>query len=243
MQVICHPFMPLWQAFEVPRGVTALVGGGGKTTLMFHLAKELSIAHKVIVATTTHVMRPNCMPVLEEPGAGDIRRALASHNAIFAGRVASEDKMTASGIDAEQLAGMADYVLIEADGAKGRPLKAPAFYEPVIPACTALVIAVAGLDGNGRAISETAHRPALLAAILGVEEDHIMTPADLAKLLTSADGQRRGVLPHQRFAILLNKADDDARLDYGKQIAAGIDPALAERVVIASFNGTEANLC
>lgn len=243
MQVLLHPAMPLFQAFEIPRGVTALVGGGGKTTLMFRLAEELSAAHKVIVATTTHVMRPSCMPVLEDPQADDIRRALASHNAIFVGRVASEDKMTATGIDAAQLAGMADYVLIEADGAKGRPLKAPAFYEPVIPASAALVIAVAGLDGIGRAISMAAHRPALLAAALGVEENHIMTPADLAKLLTSADGQRRGVLPHQRFAILLNKADDALRLDYGKQIAARIDPALAERVIIASLKGKEPCPC
>ncbi len=132
MQVLLHPSVPLFRAFEIPRGVTALVGGGGKTTLMFRLAHELSTAHKVIVATTTHVMRPSCMPVLEEPQADDIRRALASHNAIFVGRVASEDKMTAAGIDAAPLATMADYVLIEADGAKGKPLKAPAFYEPVI---------------------------------------------------------------------------------------------------------------
>lgn len=243
MQVIPYPPMPLYQAFSIPRGVTALVGGGGKTTLMFHLAQELADAHKVIVATTTHVMRPDCMPVLEEPSLDDIRRALRNHNAIFVGRVASPDKMTATGIDAKQLAAMADYVLIEADGAKGKPLKAPAFYEPVIPACAALVIAAAGLDGIGQTISSAAHRPALFAAALGVEESHIVRPADLARVLTSPDGQRRGVLARQRFAILLNKADDDARLDDAMQVAAHIDPALAERVIINSFYKEATGLC
>jgi len=110
-------------------------------------------------------------------------------------------------------------------------------------ACATLVIAVAGIDGRGRAIRETAHRPALLAAALDTQEDHIITPEDLAKILTSADGQRRGVLPHQRFAILLNKADDDVCRKYGEQTAARVDPALAERVIIASLNRTEASLC
>lgn len=242
MQTVVYPNSPLSEALQVPRGVTALVGGGGKTTLMFRLAEELARAHRVIVATTTHVMRPEHMPVLTDPGLTDIRHALETDNAIFVGRVASHDKMTAAGIDAAQLAKLADYVLIEADGAKGRPLKAPAFYEPVIPACTSLVIAVAGMDGIGLPISDAAHRPALFSSILKTDEAHIVTPANLARVLTSDDGQRRCVSSAMRFAVVLNKADDDARLGYAKECAARIDPARAERVLIASL-AKEASPC
>ncbi|MDO4572696.1 MAG: selenium cofactor biosynthesis protein YqeC, partial [Clostridia bacterium] len=121
------PDSSLSAALAAPRGVTALVGGGGKTTLMFRLARELAAAHKVVVATTTHVMRPQDIPVLVDPTLEEIRAALSTENAIFVGRVASHDKMTASGIEAGDLAAVADYVLVEADGARGRPLKAPAF--------------------------------------------------------------------------------------------------------------------
>ena len=241
MQIIAFP-EPVFPALPVPCGVTALVGGGGKTTLMLRLARELSHAHKVVVTTTTHVLRPAGMPVLADPTTEQVRRALGTANLLFVGRPALGGKMTAAGIDAARLADLADYVLAEADGANGKPLKAPAPHEPVIPPCAALVIAVAGLDGVGQPIRSAAHRPALFAAALGTDESHIVTPADMARVLTSPDGQRRGVPAGARFAVALNKADDMARRETALTIAELLDPALADTALILSLK-QEAAIC
>ncbi|MDO4572695.1 MAG: selenium cofactor biosynthesis protein YqeC, partial [Clostridia bacterium] len=114
--------------------------------------------------------------------------------------------------------------------------------EPVIPACAALVVAVAGLDGLGLPILEAAHRPALFAEALGLTESHIAGPAELARILVSPAGQRRGVPPGARFCIALNKADTPARLEAARQVAALIDPALAERILI-TFHPQEGLTC
>ncbi len=235
MEILVNPEQCLSDALHIPRGVTALVGGGGKTSLMFRLAAELSQKGRVIVATTTHVQRPVGITVLDDPSLASLSAALASETLVFVGKTAREGKMTAPEIEVSQLAAVCDYALVEADGAKGRPLKAPAVYEPVIPRCSSLVIALAGLDGVGRPISEVAHRPALFAAALKTTEQHVVRPADLAHMLTSADGQRRDVEASMRFAIVLNKADNAERLRCGAETAALVDPMLAERILIVSL--------
>ena len=45
-----------------PAGVTALIGGGGKTTLMYHLARELRERGTVAVTTTTKIWPPPASP-------------------------------------------------------------------------------------------------------------------------------------------------------------------------------------
>ncbi len=224
----------LRRAFDIPRGITALVGGGGKTTLMLRLARELAAdGARVVVTTTTHIFPPDGMRTLDSTDPAEVLAALAAERMICVGMPDGHGKLTAPTLPLDTLVQNADYVLVESDGAKGRPLKAPAAHEPVIPAQTALVIAVAGLDGVGKPIAEAAFRPALYAALLGASEEHIVTPEDAAYVLTHPEGQRKGVSPQMRFAVLLNKADDEARRRSGRQIASAIEAA--ERVVIASL--------
>lgn len=226
----------VWKALDVPEGITTLVGGGGKTTLMLRLARELvSDGARVIVTTTTHIRPPDGMLALDTADPAELRRALARERLVCAGTPDGQGKLTAPAIPIEALAAIADYVLVEGDGAKGRPLKAPAAHEPVIPAETALVIAVVGLDGVGRSIVEAAFRPALYAALLDTDEAHCVTPEDVARVLTHSGGQRKDVLGGMRFAVLLNKADDAARKAIGRQVADAIDLTLVERIVITAL--------
>ncbi len=228
----------LTDAFGIPRGVTALVGGGGKTTLMLRLAKELAgKGNRVIVTTTTHIFPPDGMTTLTHADVEAVRRALERESPVCVGTPAKEGKLSAPALMIGELALLADYVLAEADGAKKHPLKAPAAHEPVIPAQTALVIAVAGMDGIGKPIAEAAFRPALYAALLGTDEAHAVTPADAARVLTHPSGQRKSVTGGMRFAVLLNKADDAARRRMAQEAAAAIEQETAERVVIAALNG------
>ena len=155
------------------------------------------------------------------------------------GTPVEKGKLAAPKFAFAELAKIADYVLVESDGAKGLPLKAPAEHEPVIPAETSLVVAVAGLDGLGKPISETVFRPALYAALLGMDEQHMLVPADLARVLTHPQGQRKCVLPGMRFGIVLNKADSEADKHAALQVALKLDQNSVERLVIASLSQTE----
>lgn len=230
----------LAEAFGVPRGITSIVGGGGKTTLLLRLARELhKSGARVIVSTTTHIYPPEGMRILTGESLPDVRAELETRGIVCLGVSAADGKLAAPTLSARGMANLADYVLLEADGAKGLPLKAPAAHEPVVPAETALVIAAAGLDGIGKPICETAFRPALYAELLGTDAAHIVSPEDAAYVLASGCGQRKSV-GNARFCVLLNKADDAERIRSAQAAARAMETlGGVERVVIASLGGDQ----
>ncbi len=227
-------------ALAVPRGITSIVGGGGKTTLLLRLARELREAGaRVVVTTSTHIFPPEGIPTLTDGTLAEVSTLLDQEGLLCLGTSVEKSKLAAPKFAFAELEKIADYVLVEADGAKGLPLKAPAEHEPVIPAETSLVVAVAGLDGLGKPISETVFRPALYSALLGMDEQHIVTSDVLARVLTHPLGQRKGLLSGMRFGIVLNKADSEADKRAALQVALNLDQNLVERVVIASLGQTE----
>ena len=226
----------LSQSFDIPRGITALVGGGGKTTLMLWLAHELARAGaRVIVTTTTHIFAPDGMRTLNPVTQEEATALLDREPLICFGMPSKEGKLSAPILPTETLAMCADYVLIEADGAKRLPLKAPAEHEPVIPRVTRLVIAVAGLDGIGRAIGDTAFRADRYAALCGKAQMERISARDVALVLAHSNGQRKHVPDDARFAVLLNKVDDDVSRSAALAIATELKQYDVERVVIAAL--------
>lgn len=173
----------------VERGVTALIGGGGKTTLMYTLAEELRHRGTVVVTTSTHIQRPEQYPVLT--AADDVAAALAEHGAVCVASESPEGKLCAPALSFEALAALADFVLVEADGSKRLPLKAHAPHEPVIPPNARRIIYVVGADGFGRPIRQVCHRPERYAALCGASENDIVTPMLEAKVL-HAEGYDTG---------------------------------------------------
>ncbi len=226
----------LVRAFDLPRGVTALVGGGGKTTLMLKLARELAEAgSRVIVTTTTHIFPPDGITTLTNATIAEIASALVKDGAVCVGKSDGGEKLTAPDVSIGDLESLADYVLVEADGAKRFPLKAPAAHEPVIPDETRLVIAVAGLSGVGKTMREAVFRPERYAALTGKSESDPVTAQDVALVLTHPEGQRKGVTDDMRFSILLNQADDEAAKRAAAQVAAELNSTGVERTVVASM--------
>ena len=62
-----------------------------------------------------------------------------------------------------------DIIIIEADGAAGRPVKAPRESEPVIPTRTTLVVAILGVDGVGKELNEeNVFQPERVSKITGI---------------------------------------------------------------------------
>jgi len=217
-------------------GVISFVGGGGKTTLMMSLAQTLSKEFSVVVTTTTHIYEPKDMPVLIDPSAEDVRTLLQSgEKTICIGCLAANGKLTQSNIPFSELTKIADYILVEADGAKHLPLKAPADHEPVIPAETNIVIAVAGVDGIGKKICETVFRPERFAAILNKSIDATVSPQDAATILCDSKGQHKGIPPDARYCIVLNKVDTRDSEVQAEEIASNLQADSADIVLWTSF--------
>lgn len=196
--------------------IVALVGAGGKTTLLYGLARLLAAAGKtVITTTTTHIYPPSPVqsPRLMVDGAPSpdaVRRALKRHRHLTLARARREDVGKLAGFapkDIAGLAGVADVVLVEADGAAMLPLKAPAAHEPAVPPCTELCVAVLGLDGVDRPFQDAVHRAGNASALCGATPESPVLPAHLAHLALHSDGLFRTSPPCARRVVLCHKAD------------------------------------
>jgi len=172
----------LRELLEIRPGVTAVIGGGGKTTLLRTLGEELAGEHRVLLCTTTKML-----PYADLPFAGSRKELEAlrlKSPLLCAGVVVPETgKITAPDVEMALLAEWFDYVLVEADGAARRPMKAHASHEPVIPPETDQTICVVGASGFGKSIQEAAHRPERYAELAGVDTDARITPEVAAAVL------------------------------------------------------------
>jgi probable selenium-dependent hydroxylase accessory protein YqeC len=125
----------------------------------------------------------------------------------------------------DSLRALADLVLVEADGARGRSLKLPASHEPVIPSSTTLVLVVAALDVLGRPLdADRVHRLDLVAAALGKALGEPVTAEDIGRTLGHAAGYPARVPPGTRAGVFLNKAEDAEALAAAALIATGLLP-------------------
>ena len=108
----------------------------------------------------------------------------------------------------------ADFIVVEADGSRGLPLKAPAPYEPVIPSTSTLVVALVGVDAVGRPLGSVTHRPEVAHRFTGLGEDHILSTSDCARILSHPDGLLRATPRGARLVVAVTKANtksDQAR--------------------------------
>lgn len=184
-----------------------LVGGGGKTTVMYELAAAWAACGcKVLVLTSTHILQP-----ADGSFAAD---AAAVHNlwqqrryAVIGTPELDTGKLTAplqSVYEALKL--QADVILCEADGSRHHPCKVPAEHEPVLLPDSDIVLAVAGMDALGRPLAQACQRPQLAAALLGCSLDSVIDAQMLVALLLSEQGARKNV-GTRGFYIVLNKCD------------------------------------
>lgn len=200
-------------------GVTAVIGGGGKTTLLRTLGQELSERNSVLLCTTTKMF-----PFADIPYAGTAEQLWelrGRHQLLCAGRGLPDThgKITAPDVPMEQLAKCFDYVLVEADGSAGRPMKAHASHEPVVPPEAHQTIYVVGASGFGKPVKEAAHRPEIYARLAGVEETAVITPETEAAVL-------KAEMLHDR--VYVNQVETLVDLAEAKVLAALLrEPVLA----------------
>ena len=116
--------MKLVPFLKPERGITAIIGSGGKTTLLRTLGQELP--GRVILCTTTHIMPFAGLPLYTGGSEAELAGLLAEHPMVCIGQPGPEGKLTAPALSMETLIEAADYVLVEADGSRRLPIKAHA---------------------------------------------------------------------------------------------------------------------
>lgn len=228
--------------------LVSVVGAGGKTTIVFGLARELAGLGKHVVVTTTTMIRE---PAPEDwfglilsnelraakPG---LKSLLRSGKAAVLARSRTEETGPSSlvgkwpnrvgplvklkGIppdwaDELRQEWWVDYTIAEADGARGRSLKAPAEREPVLPAGTTTAVVVAGVDVVGKKLGrEAVHRPERVAEILGLGPEAEVTPEAVAALLVHPEGGLKGVPLRAKVVVFLNKVESELEAGLARRI-------------------------
>jgi xanthine dehydrogenase accessory factor len=139
--------------------VLAFTGAGGKTTLIYELAREAALlGEKVLIVTTTHMQLPKRYSVLQNNTAA-IMTQLEREQIAVAGIPCGNEKIGFIDRDVyEMVCGAADLVLVEADGSKHLPLKAFGAHEPVLPDNTDLILCLAGLSALGKGLQDNFFR-------------------------------------------------------------------------------------
>lgn len=205
--------MNVSSTLNIGRGVTALIGAGGKTTLLYALTEELRRKGRVLLCTSTHIRVPEQYPLVTG-GASELRAALDTHGAVCSGTPAKSGKLTAPVTPWDELATLADYVLVEADGARGLPLKAHRPHEPVVPPNAQRVVLVVGADGFGKPVAEACHRPERWAELAGVDVDAPATPEGAARVIAAEGCGDR---------VLVNKVESAAAYEAAAELAKRLD--------------------
>lgn len=231
----------------------AIVGAGGKTTLLLALADDLRDS-KVVISTTTKIhydeARQALKPIisLRQPDwketlkkcLGRENQAVLVKQIMESGKVSGISPSLADEIFRDQ---KIDYLLLEADGAAGRPVKAPAEKEPVIPSSVTTVVAMMGLDVINQPFNqERVFRPKEFQLITGLNIGEKLIPTKIFRLFTAPKGLFKGAPPSAKKVVFFNRLD----LLSDKNQALALTDLIADkkrrsidRIIIGSLKNNE----
>ena len=262
--------MRLHQALNVKHGdVISFVGAGGKTTAALRLMEELAgIGRRVVFTTTTKILEPipreneYLLLAEEEEALAQVSELLTCYPKVFLAKRRLEEVDPAALGESDRdypmcpnkLEGVSPslvnhlarrlneaVILVEADGAGHRALKAPAAHEPVLPASTTILVPLADLTVLGKPLAEEhVHRPELVAGLTGAALGQPVTVEMVATVLSHPQGGLKGLPEHARAIPILNQMVKDRPLDEACEIARLIlQNETIKRVVIASLRAPQ----
>jgi len=206
------------------RPLISIVGAGGKTATMYTLARELaSRGRRVVTTTTTQIFTPAPDEteelIIEAETTTLLNRVKAAwqhyRRITVATSVNERGKLMSISPDVPVLLlhrGAADAVIIEADGARHRMIKAPADYEPVVPVETNVALLLMSAEAIDQPLNEEiAHRPERIAAVTGIDIGDMLTPDVIARLMMSEKGALKGVPETARAYVLITRVTPERR--------------------------------
>lgn len=239
-----------WDALNLDAAsppVVAIVGGGGKTSLLFRLGREAEArgCAAVLTGTTRFTTPPPLSTGIEritidpDAGAPDLNDLIARKTiAVVHAGIEPKSRWTPLGpgdVDALAATPGLGLIAIEADGSKMLPFKAPADHEPVIPDSATHVVAVVGLKALDTPLDNAhVHRPDHIRSIVRAQAR--ATSDVIARVLNDERGGRKNV-GERDFTVLVNQADLDP--ERARQLAQAIRDAGAPRVIVAALHDDE----
>lgn len=246
--------MTLAEALAIgEREVVSLVGGGGKTALMFALGRELPVdGSGVILTTTTKIREPEPSPFFVQflsHDLGEIKKGVAGNIHRRLCLLIARERLPDGKLEGippewvEELFRMdgVSVIINEADGAAGRPLKAPREGEPVIPDNTTLIVPVIGIDGMGRPLDEEwVFRSAIASRLLDLPIGSPVTEQAIARLVKEL---MKSGPPGARVVPVINKTDLPGGLEKAQRLAQYLlsaDPLRIRRVLLCQLQQTPA---
>jgi probable selenium-dependent hydroxylase accessory protein YqeC len=202
---------------------------------MFRLAKELFLSGKnVVTTTTTKILEPAVEEtnfLFVDPDEAKIRDFVRHHLDRYHHITVAQERLGSGklkGISPNlvkeiwSLHGI-DTIIVEADGAAGRPVKAPREGEPVIPSNTTLVVAILGVDGMERELNEeNVFQSERVSKMTGIPMGERMKGDALALLVTHPEGLFKGAPSSSRVVVFLNKVDLPNGVEKGRNISQKI---------------------
>jgi molybdenum cofactor cytidylyltransferase len=224
----------------------AFVGAGGKSTAVFRLARETAPGFPaVLVTTSTHLGQSQSawadhhISVDGDPDLSGIDLGKLSGVILVTGPPSRSESGKLTGLTDQQLV-LLDQIavergiplLVEADGSRRLPLKAPAPHEPAVPGFVTEVVVCAGLIGVGHPLSaRTVHRPEVFAALSGLKPGEIVTPQALVKVLLAEQGGLKGTSGPAARTVLLNQADSATLAAEAGQLSRSLVPAYRQAIL------------
>ncbi len=245
----------------LPQEVIAVVGAGGKTTLIWRLLHEaITHAQRVVLAPTARTLEPilprnASLYLAEQPVAQRIASLLMETDCVI---VAARREQPVDGdISAAwpparpiKLRGLLpapidDLIphvppaiwISEADGAARHLTKAPAAHEPPIPMRTTTVIQVVAVEAIGQPLDAAiVHRPEIFAALAGLAPGEIITPEALSRVLLHPQGGLKNIPDHARTLVLLTQRDPHALQPAAQELIERLCVSRRlDRVVVAAL--------
>ncbi len=211
-------------------GVISFVGSGGKTTALFQLAKQiyqLRITDYVFATATTHLGAWQTKFADRHIAVKDRKDLQGVPNEGVVLLTGATDGERTQPIAESVLTWLYEYsnkqnipLLIEADGSRQKPLKAPAEHEPPIPEFTDTIIYVVGLNAIGKPLNdEHVHRPEIFSQLTNLEINESITSESIIKALTHSQGGLKNIPRHAKKIALLNQADTSELQSVGGSMA------------------------
>ncbi|SIR82111.1 selenium cofactor biosynthesis protein YqeC [Natronorubrum thiooxidans] len=221
--------MDLIRALEADAGLTCVVGAGGKKSTLYELAGRLE--QSVVTATVRIPIFDREVAdvwVTEEPLAA-LESAAETDLEWPLGLVPEQERddryrgYDPATVDRIASAAGVEHVLVKADGARTRLLKAPNEREPQLPDTVETVVAIASVDAVGQPLEDdVVHRPERVADVTGRAIGEPIEPADVAAILTSPEGGLKDVPEGATYVPLVNMVDDDDALETAREVATHV---------------------